>query len=74
LWHKHRLFSLVQATDVHHIFGRSVSDAEATCIHLCRKCHTNYHNGTGILKEDFVALMQELYQYQYPALWWKSSP
>ena len=57
---------LVPMTDVHHIFGRARSDKEETCISLCHKCHMNFHNGTGVGMEDFVDLMNELYQYGLP--------
>ena len=69
LWHFYRLMQLVPLTEEHHIFGRSRWDTVETCIGLCHECHIEgYHNSNNPSKNELVALMVELYGYDYAAL------
>ena len=43
-YHMHRLRVVMDATDGHHMFGRSVDIPDAI-IALCRQCHVRMHNG-----------------------------
>jgi len=43
-YHMHRLHVAMNATDGHHMFGRSVDVPEAI-IALCRPCHIKLHDG-----------------------------
>jgi hypothetical protein len=74
LWHFHRLMGLVPATEVHHIFRAYKWDTKETCVSLCHECHMDHHAGNGPNTDELVALMVELYGYDYEALGVKWKP